>query len=51
MRKQIIAGNWKMHTDLVGSYYFSGKALKTALAEGEVSREVVVCRHLPVSAR
>lgn len=42
MRKQIIAGNWKMHTDLAGATILV-EGIKAALAEGEVSREVVVC--------
>ena len=42
MRKQIIAGNWKMHTDLAEATILV-EGIKAALAEGEVSREVVVC--------
>ena len=42
MRKQIIAGNWKMHTDLVEATILV-EGIKAALTEGEVSREVVVC--------
>lgn len=42
MRKQIIAGNWKMHTDLAEATFLV-EGIKAALAEGEVSREVVVC--------
>lgn len=42
MRKQIIAGNWKMHTDLAEATILM-EGIKAALAEGEVSREVVVC--------
>lgn len=42
MRKQIIAGNWKMHTDLAEATIFV-EGIKAALTEGEVSREVVVC--------
>lgn len=41
MRKQIIAGNWKMHTDLAEATILV-EGIKAALAEGEVSREVVV---------
>ena len=42
MRKQIIAGNWKMHTDLAEATILV-EGIKAALTEGEVSREVVVC--------
>lgn len=42
MRKQIIAGNWKMYTDLAEATILV-EGIKAALAEGEVSREVVVC--------
>ena len=42
MRKQLIAGNWKMHTDLAEATILV-EGIKAALAEGEVSREVVVC--------
>lgn len=42
MRKQIIAGNWKMHTDLAEATILV-EGIKAALAEGEVSCEVVVC--------
>ena len=42
MRKQIIAGNWKMLTDLAEATILV-EGIKAALAEGEVSREVVVC--------
>lgn len=42
MRKQIIAGNWKMNTDLAEATILV-EGIKAALTEGEVSREVVVC--------
>lgn len=42
MRKQIIAGNWKMHTDLAEATILV-EGIKAVLTEGEVSREVVVC--------
>ena len=42
MRKQILAGNWKMHTDLAEATILV-EGIKAALTEGEVSREVVVC--------
>lgn len=42
MRKQIIAGNWKMHTDLAEATILV-EGIKAALAEGEATREVVVC--------
>ena len=42
MRKQIIAGNWKMHTDLAEATILV-EGIKAALTEGEVSRDVVVC--------
>lgn len=42
MRKQIIAGNWKMHTDLAEATILV-EGIKAVLAEGEVTREVVVC--------
>lgn len=42
MRKQIIAGNWKMHTDLAEATILV-EGIKAALAEGAATREVVVC--------
>lgn len=42
MRKQIIAGNWKMYTDLAEATILV-EGIKAALAEGEATREVVVC--------
>ncbi|KAF1682692.1 triose-phosphate isomerase [Veillonella sp. R32] len=42
MRKQIIAGNWKMHTNLAEATILV-EGLKEALASTAVDREVVVC--------
>lgn len=42
MRKQIIAGNWKMHTNLAEATILV-EGLKEALASTVVDREVVVC--------
>lgn len=42
MRKQIIAGNWKMHTNIAEATILV-EGIKEALAKTEVDREVVVC--------
>ncbi|WP_251440844.1 triose-phosphate isomerase [Veillonella intestinalis] len=42
MRKQIIAGNWKMHTNLAEATILV-EGIKEALAKTSVEREVVVC--------
>ena len=45
MRKQIIAGNWKMHTDLAEATILV-EGIKAALTEGEVSRDSIMCSGL-----
>lgn len=42
MRQQIIAGNWKMHTNLAEATILV-EGLKQALSESNTEREVVVC--------
>ncbi|MBS4913780.1 MAG: triose-phosphate isomerase [Veillonella sp.] len=42
MRQQIIAGNWKMHTNLAEATILV-EGLKQALSESTTDREVVVC--------
>lgn len=42
MRQQIIAGNWKMHTNLAEATILV-EGLKQALSESNAEREVVVC--------
>lgn len=42
MRKQIIAGNWKMHTNLAEATILV-EGIKETLAKTSVEREVVVC--------
>lgn len=42
MRQQIIAGNWKMHTNLAEATILV-EGLKQALGESNTEREVVVC--------